>query len=94
MASTDGTPLLLQKNMTGYSGKYGKKKQYPPILTFVLPMIPYLEAQGWKCEHAREGKTGDERRSEEGNRCKKVYKFDSIYTTDILNVLKSWGEGE
>lgn len=60
-------------------------------------MIPYLEAWGWTCEHAREGKTGDERRSEEGNRCKKVYnyKFDSIYTTDILNVLKSrggWGE--
>lgn len=44
-----------------------------------------------KCEHAREGKTGDERRCEEGNQCKKVYnyKFDSIYTTDILNVLKS-----
>lgn len=61
----------------------------------MLPRIPYLEAWGWKCEHAREGKTGDERRSEEGNWCKKVYNYkcDSIYTTDILNVLKSWGEG-
>lgn len=59
-------------------------------------MIPYLEVWGCKCDHAREGKTGDLRKSEEGNQCKKVYnyKFYSIYTTDILNILKSGGGEE